>query len=95
MFNKFKDDQRKADEAWDAYKPQPFGDIGSVDSLSIIPLSEWYTESNDLVGEAGVSYLIKADDKQILFDVGANWKKEEPSPLASQHEAAGGDRRLP
>ena len=81
MFNKFKEDQRKADEAWAAYKPQPFGDIGSVDSLSIIPLSEWYTDSSDLVGEAGVSYLIKADDKQILFDLGANWKKEDPSPL--------------
>lgn len=81
MLHKFKEAQRKADEAWESYTPQPFGDIGSVDSLSILPLSDWYAESDDLIGEAGVSYLIKADDKRILFDLGANWKKEEPSPL--------------
>jgi hypothetical protein len=56
MFNKFKEDQRKADDAWNAYTPQPFGDIGSVESLSILPLSEWYADRSDLVGEAGVSY---------------------------------------
>ncbi len=87
--SKFKEAQRKADEAWANHKPQPFGDIGSVDSLSILPLSEWYAESDDLIGEAGVSYLIKADDKQILFDLGANWKKVEPSPLLRNMERLG------
>jgi 7,8-dihydropterin-6-yl-methyl-4-(beta-D-ribofuranosyl)aminobenzene 5'-phosphate synthase len=81
MFSRFKEAQRKADEAWESFKPQPFGDIGSVERLSILPLSEWYTDSDDLIGEAGVSYFIKADDRQILFDLGANWKKEDPSPL--------------
>jgi 7,8-dihydropterin-6-yl-methyl-4-(beta-D-ribofuranosyl)aminobenzene 5'-phosphate synthase len=79
--SKFSEAQRKADEAWATYKPRLLDDIGSVDSLSILPLSEWYTENSELVSEAGVSYLVKADGKQILFDVGANWKKEEPSPL--------------
>ncbi|MCL5736419.1 MAG: MBL fold metallo-hydrolase [Actinobacteria bacterium] len=89
MFAKFKDAQKKADEAWASYRPEPFGDIGSVDKLSILPRSEWYTENSDLLGEAGVSYLIQADGKRILFDVGANWKKEDPSPLVRNMKTLG------
>ena len=79
--SRFSQDKRKAEEAWSSYHPEPLGDFGSVDSLSILPLSDWYADCDDLVGEAGVSYLLRADDKQLLFDTGANWKKEEPSPL--------------
>jgi 7,8-dihydropterin-6-yl-methyl-4-(beta-D-ribofuranosyl)aminobenzene 5'-phosphate synthase len=32
---------------------------------------------------------VKADDKKILFDVGANWKKEQPSPLLRNMEKLG------
>jgi 7,8-dihydropterin-6-yl-methyl-4-(beta-D-ribofuranosyl)aminobenzene 5'-phosphate synthase len=89
MFSRFGHDVRKADEAWAAHQPRPLGDIGAVDTLSILPLSDWYADSTDLVGEAGVSYLIQADDKRILFDVGANWKNEEPSPLLRNMKALG------
>lgn len=53
----------------------------SVKSLSILPLVEYYTDDPQLKTEAGVAYLIKADDTTILLDVGFNKKKEHPSPL--------------
>ena len=89
MIFTFAQDQRKADEAWDASKPLPLGDIGAVDSLSVLPLIDWYTDTKDLMGEAGVSYLIEADGQRILFDVGANWKSEEPSPLLRNMKTLG------
>jgi len=46
-----------------------------------MPLIDYYTGSDDLAGEPGVSYLISAGDKKILFDVGFNPKSEHPSPL--------------
>ena len=58
-----------------------FQDIGSVKHLSILPLIDYYSEDNQLKTEAGVSYLIKADDTTILMDVGFNKNKEHPSPL--------------
>jgi 7,8-dihydropterin-6-yl-methyl-4-(beta-D-ribofuranosyl)aminobenzene 5'-phosphate synthase len=82
-------DRAKADEAWSAGIPQPFGDIGSVDKLSILPICDWHTDSERLVGEAGVAYLVEADGKRLLFDVGANWKKEEPSPLLRNMKVLG------
>jgi len=56
-------------------------DIGSVKNLSILPLVDFYADDNQLKTEAGVSYLIKADDTTILMDVGFNKNKEHPSPL--------------
>ncbi len=54
---------------------------GSVKSLSILPLVDFYTDDPALKTEPGVSYLIQADDTKILMDVGFNKKKEHPSPL--------------
>jgi 7,8-dihydropterin-6-yl-methyl-4-(beta-D-ribofuranosyl)aminobenzene 5'-phosphate synthase len=54
---------------------------GSIKRLSILPLIDFYTDSSQLKTEAGVSYLVKADDTVILFDVGYNAKNEHPSPL--------------
>ncbi len=42
-----------------------------------------------LVGEPGVSYLIRADDTTILFDVGFNQRGEHPSPLLRNMVALG------
>ena len=55
--------------------------LGTTKTLEILPLIDWYVDGNDLKGEAGVSYLVKTDESLILFDVGANSKKEDPSPL--------------
>jgi 7,8-dihydropterin-6-yl-methyl-4-(beta-D-ribofuranosyl)aminobenzene 5'-phosphate synthase len=87
----FRADQRRADEAWNQSQPGPLGDIGWVDRLSILPLIDWRVTNDSLVHEAGVSYLVRADDHVILFDVGANWKKEEPSPLLRNMRTLGID----
>lgn len=55
--------------------------IDSISSVEIIPIIDWFTENNNFSGEAGVSYLIKTDNKTILFDVGLNLHNEDPSPL--------------
>ena len=55
--------------------------LGTTKTLEILPLIDWYADGNDLKTEAGVSYLVKTDESLILFDIGANFKKEDPSPL--------------
>ena len=55
--------------------------VGSINRLTIFPLIDYYTDIKGLKTEAGVSYHITADDFQILLDLGANEKKEHPSPL--------------
>ena len=69
------------EQEWKAYKPNPIVNFGSTKSLSILPLVNWHTDNDALKGEAGVSYLIKTDNKAILFDVGFNKNQESPSPL--------------
>jgi 7,8-dihydropterin-6-yl-methyl-4-(beta-D-ribofuranosyl)aminobenzene 5'-phosphate synthase len=62
-------------------KVQKIPSIGSVKSLTILPLIDYYADAPDLKTEAGVAYYITADDTRILLDLGANGKKEHPSPL--------------
>ncbi len=66
-----------------------FLDIGSVESLTVLPLIDFYAVDPNLKTEPGVSYLIKADGATILMDVGFNKKKEHPSPLIHNMEALG------
>jgi 7,8-dihydropterin-6-yl-methyl-4-(beta-D-ribofuranosyl)aminobenzene 5'-phosphate synthase len=54
---------------------------GVVKNLTVLPLVDFFAVSDDLKTEAGVSYHITADDTQLLLDVGANAKKEHPSPI--------------
>lgn len=63
--------------------------FGSVEKLSILPLVDFYAARPDLKTEAGVSYLISADETKILLDVGFNAKKETPSPLMHNMETLG------
>jgi len=60
---------------------QRIKDLGETETLEILPLIDWQTADEHLVGEAGVSYLIKTDKSAILFDVGFNSKQSDPSPL--------------
>ena len=57
--------------------------------LEIIPVSEFYAANKELNGEPGVSYLIKTDEVSILFDVGFNMEKENPSPLEHNMQKLG------
>jgi len=83
--------RRRADEVWEASRYPKLEDVGTVKHLTILPLVDWYTARDDLVGEPGVSYLVRADDTTILFDVGFNQRGEHPSPLLRNMAALGLD----
>jgi len=63
--------------------------IGTVASLTVMPLVDFYTADDRLKTEAGVAYLIKAGDTTLLMDVGFNQKKEHPSPLLHNLQTLG------
>ncbi|MCD6344068.1 MAG: MBL fold metallo-hydrolase [Anaerolineae bacterium] len=83
--------RRRADEAWAAARYPKLEDVGTVKRLTILPLIDWYTARAGLVGEPGVSYLVRADDTTILFDLGYNMQNEHPSPLLRNMAALGVD----
>jgi len=59
-------------------KLSPFG---SVKSLSILPLVDFFADTPNLKTEPGVSYLVRAGETTILLDTALNAKKTHPSPL--------------
>jgi 7,8-dihydropterin-6-yl-methyl-4-(beta-D-ribofuranosyl)aminobenzene 5'-phosphate synthase len=59
--------------------------------LEILPLIDWYAARDDLKTESGVSYLVRADDTTILFDLGLNRKGEKEPPLLYNMEQLGID----
>jgi len=71
--------------------PRKLSPFGAVKSLSVLPLSDLEAESAALKTEPGVAYLIKADNLNILFDVGRNGGKEHPSPVLHNMRALGVD----
>jgi 7,8-dihydropterin-6-yl-methyl-4-(beta-D-ribofuranosyl)aminobenzene 5'-phosphate synthase len=83
--------RRRADQVWAASRYPKLKDLGTVKRLSILPLIDWYPARDDLVGESGVSYLVRADDTTLLFDVGYNRGDEHPSPLLRNMAALGVD----
>lgn len=78
---KYYKDKKVEKLEWQSFKANRVRDFGAVKELTILPLIDYYTGDEELIGESGVSYLIKADGKNILFDVGFNMKSEHPSPL--------------
>lgn len=72
-----------------AVQNEKMKDIGTVKQLSVLPLVDFYTDDKRLKTEAGVSYLVKADDTTLLMDVGFNKNKTHPSPLLSNMNALG------
>ncbi len=66
----------------------PLARPGTIKKLTLLPLVEYYANGPHAT-EAGVSYLIQADDTTLLLDVGANEKKVHPSPLISNSRALG------
>lgn len=78
---KFMKNKKIEKTVWEHNKPEKITNLGTVNELKVLPLIDFYTSNEDLIGEPGVAYLISADDKKILFDVGFNAKNEHPSPL--------------
>jgi 7,8-dihydropterin-6-yl-methyl-4-(beta-D-ribofuranosyl)aminobenzene 5'-phosphate synthase len=52
----------------------------------VLPLIDWYAARGDLETESGVSYLVRAGDTTILFDLGLN-RKGEQEPLLLRNMA--------
>jgi 7,8-dihydropterin-6-yl-methyl-4-(beta-D-ribofuranosyl)aminobenzene 5'-phosphate synthase len=83
--------KKKVDEYYQISKIDKIKEVSSTKNLEILPLIDWYTERDDLKGEAGVSYLVKTDESNILFDLGLNLKNEDPSPLLYNMKKLGVD----
>ena len=84
------DRRRDAAEITKAFRLEtvtPVQDLGAVRRLEILPLVNWHTDDPNLATEAGVSYLVRADDLTILFDLGLNAAGSEPSALAANMNA--------
>jgi 7,8-dihydropterin-6-yl-methyl-4-(beta-D-ribofuranosyl)aminobenzene 5'-phosphate synthase len=81
--------KKLADAQVSGMKINKLASPGTVRSLSILPLVDYYTDNADLKTEPGVSYLISADNTNILLDVGFNKKKEHPSPLLHNMKTLG------
>ena len=88
---RFVQGSQRVEEVWATTTVAKLEKIGTVKRLVILPLVEWYTGRDDLVGEPGLSYLVRADDTTILFDVGFNLQQQHPSPLLRNAAALGVD----
>jgi 7,8-dihydropterin-6-yl-methyl-4-(beta-D-ribofuranosyl)aminobenzene 5'-phosphate synthase len=64
-------------------------DIGSTVSLSIIPLFEAWSKTDDLSSGHGLAYLLKTDSATILLDLGSNEERSDPSPLQNNMQTLG------
>jgi 7,8-dihydropterin-6-yl-methyl-4-(beta-D-ribofuranosyl)aminobenzene 5'-phosphate synthase len=58
-------------QSWPAQVESRLRDLGEVDEVSILPLVErLIPEESGLKGEPGVSYLVRAGGRRVLFDSG-------------------------
>ncbi len=67
--------------------------IGEVDQLSIVPLVERLVPSEQLRGEPGVCYLLRAGDTTLMFDAGLNLRGQAQSTLVRNAAALNVDLR--
>jgi metal-dependent hydrolase (beta-lactamase superfamily II) len=74
-------DVAASNERWARDRPRPVRDLGTTRSLTILPLLDFHTSRADLSTEVGVSYLVRTDSATILFDLGNNSARADPSPL--------------
>jgi 7,8-dihydropterin-6-yl-methyl-4-(beta-D-ribofuranosyl)aminobenzene 5'-phosphate synthase len=91
VYEDFKRDLWRSDSAWnyDQQHLQPLPDIGTTRRFELLPLIDRLTSDDSLLGESGVSYLIRTDSATILYDVGANARREDPSPLVRNMKRLG------
>lgn len=91
LYVDFKSKIKTSDSIWadDQKNLKALDNIGYTERFEMIPLIEWFTKDDSLIGEAGVSYLIRTDDATILFDVGLNHQNLHPSPLLQNMKQLG------
>ncbi len=85
-------DRAASDQEWRETTVTRIPRPGSVESSAVLPLIDWYTDDDSLAGEPGVSYLVRAGDLTVLFDVGYNPGMLSPSPLVRNMQALGVSR---
>src|SRR5215470_3638177 len=79
----------RAGREWPAQVEAGLGGLGEVGEVSILPLVERLTpEGSGLRGEPGVSYLVSAGGRRVLFDSGLSGGKPQ-SALAHNARALG------
>ena len=83
LVERYNTGKKEAESAWvkNQAEIRKIKDLGATQILEIFPLIDWQTVNENLIGEVGVSYLIKTDQSTILFDLGLNGKQSDPSPL--------------
>jgi len=81
--------RRAAERELSLMKLNKITGLGSVDSLTVIPIIDYYGADDGYATAEGVAYVIKAGGTTILFDLGLNKKKEHPSPLLKNLQRAG------
>jgi 7,8-dihydropterin-6-yl-methyl-4-(beta-D-ribofuranosyl)aminobenzene 5'-phosphate synthase len=68
----------RASRAWPVQVEAGLRDLGEVDEVSILPVVERLTrEGSGLKGEPGVSYLVRAGGRRVLFDSGLSGGRPE------------------
>ena len=88
---RFARERRSSDAAWAAARPAGLTGIGSVARLRVLPLVEADAVSDDLRRGIGVSYLVRAGDETILFDVAGNPAGETRPPVVTNAAKLGVD----
>jgi hypothetical protein len=73
--------QALIDSSWQQKTLSPLPAVGAVKTLKVTTLVNWHSADPAFSTEAGVSYLIEADGRKILFDVGFNRHQQSLSPL--------------
>jgi len=73
--------RNRVERSWLSLVEPKLTSIGEVDEVSILPLVERLVPSNPLIGEPGVSYLLRAGATTLLFDSGLNLKGRARSTL--------------
>ncbi len=86
---RFARERRVSDEAWRSQRPARLADMGAVKRVSILPLLDYFAADPKLATQAGVSYLVRADETTILFDVGGKPQDPDALQLVSNAEKLG------
>jgi 7,8-dihydropterin-6-yl-methyl-4-(beta-D-ribofuranosyl)aminobenzene 5'-phosphate synthase len=83
LYAQFKQNIRECESEWQTEQSQivSLAQLGATRRFELLPLVDWFANGGGLVGESGVSYLLRTDDATILFDVGFNPNDTDPSPL--------------
>lgn len=79
----------QVEREWQTTPVTKIADLGTTQSLEIIPLVDEAVSGPEFQAEHGVSYWIKTDAATILFDVGQNAKAADPSPLQANMQRLG------